>query len=87
MRSGRQSCRRRGNDHDEIGLRGFGFKLCVKDKEGVGREGLSEYPYLLILMKVWIGGWNNQSKSMNMKVDEDNGKYLGVMNGLYRKVW
>ena len=26
-----------GNVHDEIGLRGFGFKLFGKDKEGIGR--------------------------------------------------
>ena len=75
------------NDHDEMGLWGFYFNLFDEEREGVVIEVLSEYPYLLILMKIWIGGWNNQSKRMNMKVDEDNGKYLGVMNGLYRKVW
>ena len=75
------------NDHDEIGLQGFGFKLFGKDKEGVGREGLSEYPYLLMLIKLWLGGGNNQSKRMNMKLDEENCKSLGVMNGRYRKVW
>ena len=35
-----------GNDHDEIGLRGFGFNLFDKDEEGVVREVFSEYPYL-----------------------------------------
>ena len=40
-----------------------------------------------MLIKLWLGGWNNQSKRMNMKLDEENCKSLGVMNGRYRKVW
>ena len=43
------------NDHEEIGLQGFDFNLFGEDKEGFGREGLSEYPYLLMLMKIWTG--------------------------------
>ena len=34
------------NAHDEIGLQGFGFNLFDGDKEGFGREGSSENPYL-----------------------------------------
>ena len=49
-----------GNDHDEIGLRGFGFNLFDKDEEGVVREVFSEYPYLLMLMNIWPGDWNNK---------------------------
>ena len=56
-----------------------------KDDKGVGREGLSEYPYLLMLMKLWPGDCENQFKRMNMKVDEDNGKSLGMVNGRYQK--
>ena len=42
----------KGKDHDEIGLRGFDFNLFGKDEEGFVREGFSEYPCLLILMKI-----------------------------------
>ena len=51
------------------------------------REGLSEYPYLLILMKLWPGGWKNQSERMNMKVDEDYGKPVVMVNVQAQKVW
>ena len=36
------------NDYDKIGLRGFDFNLFDEDEEGVGKEVLSEYTYLLI---------------------------------------
>ena len=75
-----------GNDSDEIGLRRFDFNLFEKDEEGVGREGLSEYPYLLILMDLWPGDWKKRSKRKNMKVGEGSGKNLGMVNGRYRKV-
>ena len=45
---------------------------------------LSEYPYLFMLIKLWPKYWNDQLKSMNIKVDYDNGKALGMMNGRYR---
>ena len=44
-----------GKEYDGIGLRWFGFNVFDKDKEGVVSEGLSEYPYLLMLMKLWPG--------------------------------
>ena len=40
-------------DHGEIGLRGFKFNLFDKDEKGVGREGSSEFIYLLMLIKIW----------------------------------
>ena len=43
------------NDHYDIVLRWFGFSLFDEDKEGVGREVLSEYPYLSMLMNIWPG--------------------------------
>ena len=76
-----------GNDHDEIGLRRFGFNLFDIDKEGVGREELSDYPYLLMTMKIWRVCWKNQLERMNIKVDEGNGKAVGMVNGRYRQVW
>ena len=47
------------------------------DGEGVGREGLSEYPYLLMSMNLWPVDWDIQSERMNTKLDEDNGKSAG----------
>ena len=43
-------------DHDEIGLRGFDFNLFDKDEKGVGREGSINFPYLLMLIKLWPRG-------------------------------
>ena len=73
-------------DHDDIGLRGFGFNLFGKDEKGVGREGSSEFPYLLMLIKLWPGNWKTQLKRMNQKVDKENGKALGKGNLRYRKL-
>ena len=56
-------------DHDDIGLRGFGFNLFGKDEKGVGREGSSEFPYLLMLIKLWPGNWKTQLKRENNNVD------------------
>ena len=36
----------------------------------VGREVLSEYPYLLILTNISPGCWKNPLERMNMKVDK-----------------
>ena len=63
-------------DNEEIGLRGFDFDFFDEDEEGVVREGYSEFPYLLMLIKLWAGNWNTQLNSVNQKVDEDNGKAL-----------
>ena len=43
------------NDHEDTGLREFDFNFFDKDEKGVIIEGLSEYSYLLILMKQWTG--------------------------------
>ena len=47
-------------DHDEIGLRGFDLNLFDEDKKGVGREGSSEFPYLLMLIKLFPGNFKTQ---------------------------
>ena len=69
-------------DHEEIGLRGFDFNLFDEDKEGFFREGSSEFPYLLMLIKLWPGNRKTQLK----KMDEDNGKALEKVNVQYQKV-
>ena len=60
--------------HDEIGLWGFYLKLFNEDEKVIGREGFSEFPYLLILVKIFPGYWKTQLNRTNQKVDEDNGK-------------
>ena len=60
-------------DHDEIGLRGFGFNLFGEDEKEVGREGSSEFPYLLMLIKLWLGDWKTQLNRTNQNMDEYNG--------------
>ena len=47
------------NDNDEIGLRGFYFNCFYEDEEVFGREVLSDNPYLLMLMKICPGDWDN----------------------------
>ena len=39
-----------------------------------------------MLTQICPGYCNYQSERMNMKVDEDNGKDVGMENGRYRKV-
>ena len=43
------------------------------------REVLSEYPYLLTLIKLWIGYWENKLERINMSMDEDNEKSVGMV--------
>ena len=61
-------------DHEEIGLRVFNLKLFKKDEQRVVIEGPSEFPYVIMLIKLWLVIWKTQLKIMNHKVDEDNGK-------------
>ena len=65
---------------------GVGFNLFDEEKKGVGIEGSSELPYVLILVKLWHGYWKTQLKIINKKLDEDNEKLLGIWNGRYRNV-
>ena len=47
---------------------------------------MSEYPFLLMSMELWHGDWKSRLERMNMKVDVDNGKSAGMVNGRNRKV-
>ena len=69
--------------HYEIGLRGFDFNFFDEDEKRVVREESSEFPHLLTLIKICHGDWNTQFKRMNLKVDEENGKEMGMGNGRY----
>ena len=43
------------SDHEEIRLQGFDFNVLDKDEGGVVREGSIEFPYLIMLIKLWPG--------------------------------
>ena len=74
------------NDHYEIELRGIDFKLFDEDEKGVGREGSSEFPYLLMLIKLWPGDCKTQMERIDLNLNEDNGKATGTGNRQYQKV-
>ena len=74
------------SDHEEIGLRGVDFNVFDKDEEGVVRERSSDFPYLLIVIKLWTWYCISHLKSMNRNVDGENGKALNKGNVRYRKV-
>ena len=40
-----------------------------------------------MLMMISPGDWKNQFEMMNMKVDEENGKAVGMVNGRSWKIW
>ena len=50
---------------NEIGLQGFDFNYFDEEDNGVGREGYSEFPYLLMLIKIWPGNGKNQLNIKN----------------------
>ena len=65
-------------DHNNIGLWRFDFSFFYKDKKGVGIEGSSDFPYLFMLIKLWTVYLKTRLKMMNLKVDKDNGKSMGI---------
>ena len=52
-----------------------------EDEEGIVREVFSDYPYLLMLMKIWTGDWNIQLEITNNKLEKENEKSVGMVNG------
>ena len=48
---------------------------------------MKESPYLLMLMKLWPGDWEDHPNRMNNKVDEENGIEGTQENGRFRKLW
>ena len=59
-----------GNEHGEIGIQGFYFGYFEEDREVVVREGLSEYPYLLILINICPEYCKYKLEKINMKLDK-----------------
>ena len=44
-----------------------------------------DYTYLLVSIYLCPGDWENKLERINMRADEDNGKYMGI--GIISKVW
>ena len=61
--------------------------MFYEGDEEVVREGLSEYPNLLMLMKLCNRDWKNNLERMNINVDESNGKTVVMMNVWDQKAW
>ena len=70
-------------DHGEIVLRGFDFNLFDEDEKRLGREGSSEFTYLLMLIRICPGNWKTQLNRMNEKANEYNVKASGKYNRRY----
>ena len=49
-----------GVEHEELGLRGFYFNLFNEDREGCVGGDVKGLPYLLMLMELWPGYWEDQ---------------------------
>ena len=48
---------------------------------------MKELPYLLMLMKLWPGYWEEQLDWMDNKVDDDNGRWRNQENGRLQNLW
>ena len=75
-----------GVDHEELGLRGFDFNLLDEDREGCVGDNVKKLPYLLMIMKLWPGYWEEQIDRMNKKVYEKNGIGGTQDNGIFWKL-
>ena len=49
------------------------FNSFDEEREVCVGDDVKELPYLLMIMKLWPGDWEEQLDRMNKKVDEDNG--------------
>ena len=53
-----------GVEHEELGLRGFGFNLFNEEREGCVGDDVKELPYFLVLMKLWPQNQEDQLDRM-----------------------
>ena len=47
---------------------------------------MKELPYLLMLIKLWPGDWEEQLNQMNKKLDEENERGGTQENGRFRNL-
>ena len=48
---------------------------------------MKHFTFLLMLIKLWPGYWDEQLDQMDNKVDEENGREGTQENGRFRKLW
>ena len=53
-----------GVEHEELCLRGFDFNLFYEERVGCVGDNVKELPYLLMIMKLWPGDWEDQLNQM-----------------------
>ena len=75
-----------GVEHEELGLRGFDFNLFNEEREGCVGDDVKELPYLLMLMKLWPGDWEEQLERMNKILDDEDGRLGTQENGRFWKL-
>ena len=74
-------------EHEELGLQGFNFNLSDEEREGCVGDDVKEFPYFLILMKLWTEYCEEKLYRTNKKVHEDNGRGGIQYNGQFWKLW
>ena len=57
-------------EHKELGLQGFYFNLFGEERQGCVADNVRQLPYLLMIVKLCTGDWEEQIDRMNKKVDE-----------------
>ena len=59
-------------DHKDIGLRGFDYKLFEVEEGGGTKKVLDDHPYLKHIIHLWPGDWVKQMTKMNGAVGIKN---------------
>ena len=76
-----------GVEREEIDIRGFDFNLFDEDRDRCVGEDMKEFTYLLMIIKLWPGYWEEHLDQMDNKVDEYNGRGRTQENGQFRNLW
>ena len=75
-----------GVEHQELSIQFFDFNLFDEDREVCVGDYVKDFPYFLMLMKLWFGDWQDQISRMNKKVNEDNGRGGTQQNEIFQKL-
>ena len=63
-------------EHEELGLQGFDFNLFDEEREGCVWDYVKYFPYLLTIMKLCPGYWEEYIYGMKNNVEKYNGREL-----------
>ena len=75
-----------GVEHEDVGLRCFDFNLFDEERDGCVGDDVKLLPYLLMIMKLLNGDWEEHIDPMNKKVDKDNERRGNQDNGRFQKL-